>query len=268
MILTHGVEFSGRGLHGGREASVSVLPSDPGAGPRFRMGGGDVPLLDMEAIGTGRCTTLRDPRSGSEVGSVEHLLAALAGLDLWDVIVVVRGDEIPVLDGSALPFTSALLGAAAPSAARAPLVLGREVRVSSGEASLEAVPEERLVLEVTVHFPHPSVGGQSLVWEDSHAGFLEDLSPARTFGFLDEVMHLRASGLAAGGSLECALVYGPGGVLNPGGERFTDEVVRHKTLDLLGDLALLSRPLGARVRARRPSHALNHDLVRAIRDCL
>lgn len=265
MILARAVEFAGRGLHGGRAARVAVLPRPEGHGPCVRLQGRDLPLAGLEARGSARSTLLSDPASDRSVSGVEHLLAALAGTDVWDVILVPEGEELPVLDGSAYPFAREILEASRPGPTPEPIVLGRPVRVGSSDAFVEALPGSRLVLEVTVEFEHPHVGRQRFVWSKTPSGFIGEISKARTFGFMDEVESLRARGLAAGGGLDCALVFGPEGVLNPEGARYPDEPVRHKTLDLLGDLALLGRPLLARVRALRPSHALNQELVRAIR---
>ncbi|MBW2260347.1 MAG: UDP-3-O-[3-hydroxymyristoyl] N-acetylglucosamine deacetylase [Deltaproteobacteria bacterium] len=267
MILAQAVEFEGRGLHGGRDARVQILPSRPGSGLSVIFDGHARPIVSLEMSGRDRSTVLRDPASGRELGSVEHLLAALAGLDVWDATIASEGDEVPVLDGSALPFARGLRAAMEQGPAPAALVPSSSVRVEGGDAWIEAEPSDRLTLEVAVDFPHPRVGAQRLVWSKVDGSFLEDLSPARTFGFLAELPQLRARGLAAGGGLDCALVFGPDGVLNPEGARFADEPVRHKMLDLVGDLALVGRPVRMRVMAKKPSHELNHALVRMLRLC-
>ena len=166
MILTGIVEFAGRGLHGGGEGSVRLLPAEPGSSIRFRLGGEDVLLGDLQASGAGRSTTLSDPRSGVSVRGVEHLLAAMAGLGLWDAIVDVEGSEIPVLDGSARPFAEAMDEASAPCDPCPPAVLARPLSVHEGEARLEAVPSESLVLDVRVEFENPHVGRQEFVWRE------------------------------------------------------------------------------------------------------
>jgi len=266
MILERSVSFEGPGLHLGRFSSLDVLPAPPGTGAIVRLGGRDASLSELEPDGSGRSTRLVDPLTGASIASVEHVLAALAGIDLWDAILVLRGEEVPVLDGSALPFAVALAGACSPSPAAPPVSPARAVRVDREGAWVEATPSEGLVLDVGIEFPHPCIGRQRFVWESRREGFVADLAPARTFGFVEELPDLRTRGLAAGGCLSSVLAFGPSGILNPGGARFPDEPARHKALDLMGDLALLGRPLQARVVAERPSHALNHDLVRALRD--
>ncbi len=265
MILTRAVRFEGRGLHGGRRSRIEVRPRPPGSGLSVIFDGRDRPVASLEMSGSGRTTVLRDPVSARELAGVEHLLAALAGLDVWDAALAAEADEVPVLDGSALPFARALGAALEHGPPADALVLSGPVRVESRGAWIVAEPSDRLALDVAVEFPHPRVGAQRFVWSEADGTVLRDLCPARTFGFLDELPELRQRGLAAGGGLDCALVFDSAGVLNPEGPRFEDEPVRHKTLDLLGDLALVGRPLRARVRAHRPSHALNHALVRSLR---
>ena len=265
MILTRAVSFEGRGLHGGRDSRVEVRPARPGAGLSVIVDGRALPIASLEMSGRGRSTVLEDPGSAGRLGGVEHLLAALSGLDVWDASIACDGDEVPVLDGSALPYARELAPVLAEGPAPEGIAPSEPVRVGGDEAWVQAVPAEHLVLDVDVEFPHPLVGAQRLVWSQADGRPLDDLFPARTFGFLEELADLRERGLAAGGGLDCALVYGDGVVLNPEGTRFVDEPVRHKALDLLGDLALLGRPALMHVRAHRPSHALNHELVRLVR---
>ncbi len=267
MILTRAVRLEGRGLHGGRSSRVEVRPSGPGSGLSVMFDGLARPIASLEMSGRDRATVLRDPVSGRRLGGVEHLLAALAGLGVWDATLAAEGDEVPVLDGSALPFARALRAALAPGPAPVELVPVRPVRVEGRGCWIEAEPSDDLTLEVAVDFPHPRVGAQRFVWSRTNGSFLADLGPARTFGFLDELPELRERGLAAGGGLDCALVFGSDGVVNPEGARFPDEPVRHKMLDLLGDLTLVGRPVRAHVRAQKPSHELNHALVRILRRC-
>jgi len=265
VILTRAVQFEGRGLHGGRSSRVVVEPARAGEGLGVALGGQVRSLASLEMSGRDRSTTLRDPVSGAQLRGVEHLLAALAGLDLWDAILACDGDEVPVLDGSALPFARGIRAALGEGAPPRALVPGVRLRVEDGNAWIEVEPSDRLTLEVAVDFPHPRVGEQRFAWSKDDGSFLADLCPARTFGFLDELQGLRERGLAAGGGLDCALVFDSTGVLNPEGQRFDDEPVRHKVLDLLGDLALVGRPVHVSLRARRPSHSLNHALVRSLR---
>jgi len=264
MRLAGPVEVTGPGLHGGVEATLALRPAPDGSGPALLTPGGSVPIRALERSGRGRTTRLAHPETGTALAGAEHLLAALSGLDLWDVEIHLDGPEVPATDGSSLPLAMSLLAAAAPSPDGRRIVLEREVAVSDGPARLVASPAPNTVLDVTVDFGSRFPGRQRFVWDRLRDDFLETLAPARTFGFADEVERLRARGLALGGHLGNAVVFGPDGPLNPGGLRFDDEPARHKALDLLGDLAVLGADLAARVVARRPSHALNLALVDAL----
>ncbi len=264
MKLARPVTFCGRGLHGGTDGAVVVEPHREGLGIQVRTREGAVAIGELDRIGAYRSTRLVRPACGFSLSSVEHLLAALAGLDLWDVCIVPLGEEVPVLDGSALPFVEALSAACQPASVPEALSVHAPIHVGQGASIIEALPCDELELEVEIDFQDPHVGVQRLSWSPGAGFFVEDLAPARTFGFVDELGDLVRRGLARGGGLDCALVFGPDGALEPSKVRFRDEPVRHKTLDLMGDLALLGRPLHARVMARRPSHALTHDLVSRI----
>jgi UDP-3-O-[3-hydroxymyristoyl] N-acetylglucosamine deacetylase len=203
--------------------------------------------------------------SGFRFAGSEHLLAALAGLELWDTILDVKGDEIPVLDGSAALFAQRLVRSSNRGRTPTePLTLQEPIRVQSRDGFVEAVPAEVTSIHICIDFENPQVGRQRWSWKRDPDSFLGQLASARTFGFTEDLPELRALGLASGADLECALVFGPDSVLNPEGPRFPEEPVRHKLLDVLGDLALLGRPLLARVEAERPSHGLVHRLVEAM----
>ncbi len=259
------MRFQGLGLHTGRESTALLRPGARGSGPGFVLGGSVVRAVDLSADGEARATRLTDPARGLHVSGIEHLMAALAGTGAWDVVVEVQGGEPPALDGSALPFAEAIAGASIPGSSTDALDIAGPVEVSVDGSRAVAVPAGCLVLEVAIEFDHPWIGRQEMSWSPAAGDFMRDIAPARTFGFLEEAGSLLRRGLARGADLGSALVLGQEGPLNPGGARFPDEPVRHKILDLLGDLALLGRPLNARITALRPSHALNLALVRALR---
>ena len=260
--------FEGVGLHSGSACAVTIRRLERGRGIHFerRDGAGDAIAATVSAVRpAARHTVLAGQDGEATVATTEHLLAALAGLGHWDALIEVTGPEIPILDGSALPFARAL-GAWKPRPLPDPVVLDRPLEVSRGSSRASAVPSQSLSVSCAVRFEHAAIGDQRATWDGRAEGFLREVAPARTFGFLDEVDELRRRGLAAGGSLDNALVYGPEGPLNS--PRFADEPVRHKLLDAIGDLALLGRPLQAAVRFERPGHALVVELVRAIVDSL
>jgi UDP-3-O-[3-hydroxymyristoyl] N-acetylglucosamine deacetylase len=195
---------------------------------------------------------------GVSIGTVEHLLAALAGLGIDDVRVEVDGPEVPVLDGSAAPFVILLheAGLRPLAVPRQLLRVKQPVEVVHGTKSARLVPSEHFEVSYTIGFDHPLLRHQSLALRVTPRSFTDQIAPARTFGFLREVELLRKSGLALGGSLENAVVIGETGVLN-NKLRFEDEFVRHKILDAVGDLALVGHPILGRFEATRAGHALH-----------
>jgi UDP-3-O-[3-hydroxymyristoyl] N-acetylglucosamine deacetylase len=270
--LADAFSCEGVGLHGGAPARVTVRAAEAGSGlVLVRTDLPDEPAfgVHLEAVrGASFATRLGAvPPSPAEVSTVEHLLAALAGARIDDARIEVEGPEVPVLDGSALPFSRAIeeVGVVPTSGVRRCIALHRSVAIEEGDRRLEASPAPCFGLEIEIDFDHPAIGRQSISYPDmSPEAFARELAPARTFGFFSEVEWLRAQGRAAGASLDNTVVLDDATVMNQGGLRFADEFVRHKALDLVGDLALLGAPLCARVHAVRGGHALHHRLVAAI----
>lgn len=255
--------FRGAGLHGGGSSILTVLPAPVDHGRVLRVDGRDLPCRLDRVVGTERCTVLGDGEV--RVATVEHVLAAAAGLGLDNLVLEIQGEEVPVMDGSALPFVQGFLqaGVVEQSAPVQPLCLGQPLFVAQGEALVVALPAENAAFEAAIHFTHPLVGAQHFSFRPEQDEFLSSLAPARTFGFWEEVQALLERGLARGGDFSNALVIGgPGGFSSA--PRFPDEPVRHKVLDLVGDLALLERPLQARVLAVCAGHRLHLELARKI----
>jgi UDP-3-O-[3-hydroxymyristoyl] N-acetylglucosamine deacetylase len=202
--------------------------------------------------------------NGTRIQTVEHLMAAVSGLGIDNLDIEVDGPEIPALDGSAKPFVAllAFAGRVQQSARLRPLTLPCPLRVGGGGRWIQIVPSERFRITYTLDNDHPAIGTQVLSWTPSERSFVEEFAPARTYGFLKDLGLMRKNGLARGGSLDNAIVLGNRGALN--GLRYRDEFVRHKMLDLVGDLALLGRPIRAHVIARNGGHALNVELVLAV----
>ena len=259
------VSIEGVGLHSGKVARVTISPAPQDAGVVFkvRATGERIPARPESVINSYYATTLGVNR-GARIQTVEHLMAALGGLSIDNVEVEVDGTEIPALDGSAKPFVAMLTsaGRVQQSARRRVLTLPCPLRVGSGGRWLQVVPSETFRITYTLDNDHPAIGTQALSWSPSERSFVEEFAPARTYGFLRDLGLMRKNGLARGGSLDNAIVLGNRGALN--GLRYDDEFVRHKILDLMGDLALLGRPLGAHVIARNGGHALNLELVLAV----
>jgi len=263
------VECAGLGLHGGGFARVRLLPAEEGAGIAFvrrvdarRV---EIPARLESVVGASRATTLA--RDGACAATVEHLLAALYGLGVDNLRAELDGPELPALDGSAAPWVELLqrAGIREQAAPARVLRLAHPLEHRDGERWIRAEPCAGLALEVAIEYAHPAVGRQELRIEgDDPERFAREIAPARTFAFVEELAGLRAAGLAQGGSLACAVLVGPEGVVNPEGLRFPDELVRHKALDLYGDLALLGARLEARIRVERGGHRLHHALVSAL----
>jgi len=252
------VACTGIGLHSGRPVRLRLRPAPAEHGIRFLRTdvGVEIPATLQTLGGQDHATTLI--QDGVSIGTVEHLLSALGGLGVDDVLVEVDGPEVPVLDGSAAPFVILLH-----EAGLRPLAVPRQhirvlepVEIVRGGKSIRLVPAEHFEISYTIGFDHPLLRHQALTLRVTPRNFSEAVAPARTFGFLREVEMLRKSGLALGGSLENAVVIGETGVLN-NKLRFEDEFVRHKILDALGDLTLLGHPLVGRLEAHKAGHALH-----------
>lgn len=265
------VEMTGVGLHSGKPVRMRLRPAASGTGVVFRVGEGaaarDLPA-SVAAIGDARnATTLA--RNGVQVATVEHLLAALAMQRVDDVVVELDNGEPPAADGSAAPFVKwlAAAGLREQGAPRQVVKILEEVAIRDGARSISIAPAEVFGVEYEIEFDAPAVGKQALALPRLDAATFRDaVAGARTFGFLADVDRLRAAGLALGGSLANTLVVDGDRVLNETGLRWPDEFVRHKVLDLIGDLALLGAPLVGRVQVRRGGHALHHALLRALED--
>jgi UDP-3-O-[3-hydroxymyristoyl] N-acetylglucosamine deacetylase len=259
------VERSGVGLHSGGVSRVRLEPSEQ---PGFRVGWLDAPqeplqlLQPSQVCETQLCTALKlDQR---RLATVEHLLAALAGVGLTAVTLRVEGDEIPLLDGSAQPWVEAIAEAGLQGLGSRPVSepLSRPITLQQGQSFVTALPSDRLRLAAAIEFPQAAIGRQFFSVELTPEAFVRDIAPARTFGFREQVEQLRAAGLIQGGALDNALVCDGDDWLNPP-LRFADEPVRHKLLDLLGDLALAGLPQ-AQVFAFRGSHGLHTALAAAL----
>ena len=256
QTIKRGFSLRGIGLHSGRPAEIAVAPAPADCGLVFIVNGERVPALLGSLTETRRGTSLKG------VAVVEHFLSAAAGLRIDNLEITVSGPELPILDGSALPFARALneAGLVTQAAERRYFDLPKAVRLADQSASLEACPFNGFRVEFMVKFE--GFGEQSLVFDADSQSYLEEIAPARTFGYLEEAEALKRQGLALGASLDNALVLGKDGYVNQ--PRFPDELVRHKVLDLIGDLALLGRPLRASLKARGSGHKLNTDLVRRL----
>jgi UDP-3-O-acyl N-acetylglucosamine deacetylase len=257
----------GVGLHTGVPCTLRLGPAVPGSGIVFRRS--DLPEAPTVTASLDRVrhTELRTTLAGegTSVETVEHLLAAVAALEIDDLLVDLEGPEVPIGDGSAEPFVRALLGADPLDGTGEATVLRlpEPIEVRHGDAIYRALPADRLVLDVLVEWDHPLIGRQQGRWTVSPDVFAAELAPARTFGFVLDAPALQARGLARGASPDTVMALTDTDLLD-GTLRWPDEFVRHKTVDLLGDLALAGGRLAAEISAVRPSHRGNLALARAI----
>ena len=257
--------LQGTGLHTGVACTMTMTPSTNGGGIIFRRtdipGAPELPARADHAVLSERRTQLgEEPHA---IHTVEHVLAAVAGAGIDDLVIEMDGPEPPILDGSGAPFLAALHEAGVVETDRPVqyLELREPVVVEDGTSRYEAHPDARLSLDVTIEFPHPLIGRQRFRWAMDGDRFATELAPARTFGFVREVEMLRARGLIQGATTENAIVLDEEGVVGAT-LRWPDEFVRHKTMDVVGDLALAGRRVRARVVAVRPSHRGTILLVR------
>jgi UDP-3-O-[3-hydroxymyristoyl] N-acetylglucosamine deacetylase len=259
------VERSGVGLHSGATTRVRLQGSERPGYWVGRLDGPARPLQRLEpsqVCDTQLCTALKLDQG--RLATVEHLLAALAGTGISQAEILVDGEEIPLLDGSAEPWVEAIAeaGLQAMGARAGAPALTAPITLHQGASFATALPADRLSIGAAIEFPQPAIGRQLLSLELTPAAFVAEIAPARTFGFREQVEQLRAAGLIQGGGLDNALVCDGEGWLNPP-LRFVDEPVRHKLLDLLGDLALAGLPQ-AQVFAYRGSHGLHTALAAAL----
>lgn len=243
---------TGIGIHTGQPCSVTLTPGEAGSGIVFQSPQGRVSAHPSNVIETVRCTVLGSAEA--RVSTVEHLLSACAGLGVRDLLVQVDGPELPILDGSAAGWAAHFPQSSLPlRALTQPIfVQGR------GGAFIACYPSERLTVTVAISFEHPLVGTQVARFEEGES-YSEQIAPARTFGFIEEVQKLLEAGLAKGGSLENAVIVYPDRY-EPA-LRFNNELARHKLLDLLGDLYLSGFLPKADIIAVKPSHGLNTQLA-------
>jgi UDP-3-O-[3-hydroxymyristoyl] N-acetylglucosamine deacetylase len=257
--LRRAISCAGIGLHSGRKVTLSLRPAAAGSGIRFRrsdLGGVEVPAQVNHVGAINYATGLM---SGAvQVDTVEHLLAALVSLGIDNVTVELNSPEVPIMDGSAAPFVYLIqeAGIRALEAPRHYMKVLRPISLTRGDKRIAIYPSDHFKVTYSIAFDHPLLRHQSRTIRLTSDAFIDEIAPARTFTFLKEVEMLRQQGLALGGSLENAIVISDTGVLN-NGLRFDDEFVRHKILDVIGDMALVGRPMIGHLVAHRGGHALH-----------
>jgi UDP-3-O-[3-hydroxymyristoyl] N-acetylglucosamine deacetylase len=262
------VSCKGIGLHSGNKVTLSLKPAPADYGIRFQrtdLGGLEIPATVTHLGGIQYQTGLT--REAVSVETVEHLLAALTALGIDNVIVELNHPEVPIMDGSSAPFVYLIqeAGVKRLQSPRRYLKVLRPISLTHGDKRIALYPSDHFKVTYSISFDHPLLRHQSRTMRITEDSFVEEIAPARTFGFLKEVEMLRQRGLALGGSLDNAIVLGETGVLN-NALRFDDEFVRHKILDVIGDLSLVGHPVIGHLVAHRGGHALHTAFAAKILD--
>jgi UDP-3-O-[3-hydroxymyristoyl] N-acetylglucosamine deacetylase len=263
------VECAGVGLHSGASVCLRILPASAGSGIVFRrvdLDGFELEATSRNVARVSYATSLM--KKGVLISTTEHLLSAFIGMGIDNALVELDNLELPILDGSAQPFVDLIrkAGIRKQRRPRTYLRIRRELEVREGNKFIGIYPADGYSVEYSINFPHPLIGKEIFTLDLSRGNYLTEIAPARTFGFLHEADAMRKQGLIRGASTENAVVLTADGVLNPP-LRFADEFVRHKVLDLIGDLALLGKQIVGNVVADRAGHAMHTALVsRLLRD--
>ena len=266
--LKTAMSCSGIGLHSGKRVDMTLHPAAPGTGIRFLrsdLGGEAIEARHDNVSDTLLNTSLCHSR-GRGVATIEHLMAALAGLGIDNLLVELDGAEVPAMDGSAAPFVflAECAGIVEQQAPRRVIEILKSVTVADGDSHMTLSPSNGFSISFEISFDHPVIADQSCAIEFGYGVFKRELARARTFGFLSDINKLRENGLALGGSLDNAVVLTSDGIMNDGGLRYLDEFVRHKALDCIGDMYLAGAPLLAHVQCVRSGHRTNNLLLQAL----
>ncbi len=263
------VSFAGIGLHSGKVATLSILPGEENSGIRFVRS--DMPQAAptpafMDRIIDTRLATTIATEDEAMISTTEHLLAALFGMGIDNAVVELDGPEVPIMDGSAGPFVHVLkrVGRRRQDACKWMLKVNKAISYVEGDSYVKILPYDGFKVTCEIEFNHHLIKKQTFSSDLNPQKFAKEVAGARTFGFLDQVEKLRQSGLALGGSLENAVVIDDDGIVNAEGLRFADEFARHKTLDVIGDLALLGFPLLGHVVTRKSGHGHHFSLMKQL----
>lgn len=268
--VSSAVSCAGVSLHSGDMVNMIIKPAPVNTGIVFlrrdvETGRGMVPALYNRVVETTLGTTIANEH-GVTVSTIEHVMAALWGYGIDNALIELDGPEVPIMDGSSEPFIFLLecTGRQAQPATRRTIEVLRPVSVMEKDSTITISPAETFALDISIQFSHRLITEQHAEYDFSETSFKQSLCRARTFGFARDVEKMRSMGLALGGSLHNAIVLGDDDILNDGGLRYSDEFVRHKALDCVGDFFLAGGMLQGHVEARKPGHGVNNKLLRAI----
>lgn len=261
-------QFSGIGLHSGLRINTRLRPAESDNGIVFHQRTEEhtvsIRACADNVVDTRLATVLG--KGEARISTVEHLLASLYAFGIDNLHIDIDGPEVPVMDGSAFPFAEILrkTGIKRLNSSKKYLAIRKPLTLIEGEKRLSIIPSRFFRVTSDIAFDHPCISLQHHTVKVTPDSFYKEIAPARTFGFLKEYEYLKANNLAKGGSLENAIVIGEDGILNPGGLRFSDEFVRHKTLDAVGDFSLLGYPIMGHIKAYKAGHQANHQMVTKI----
>jgi len=268
--LASEIALTGTGVHTGAPVSILLSPADTDTGIFFALPDGDDGEIELPALSDAisnvtLCTVLSNG-NGASVATVEHLLAAIYALGVDNIRIDIDSGEVPIMDGSSAPFVVAIdeAGIRKQDAPRRFLKVLKPVRIEDGKAWAELFPHDGFRVDVGIEFDTPLIGNQRICLDITPDTFRDELARARTFGFMKDVEQLWAAGLALGASLENTVAIGEDRVINPEGLRFSDEFVRHKALDAVGDLALAGAPILGAYRSQCGGHRLNSMVLKAL----
>ncbi|MEQ6291144.1 UDP-3-O-acyl-N-acetylglucosamine deacetylase [Vogesella sp. GCM10023246] len=271
--LKQTISATGVGLHSGERVKLTLHPAAPDTGIVFRRTDLPAPVevaAQPSLVNDTRLSSTLVTDTGVRVGTIEHLMSAFAGLGIDNVVVDVTAAEIPIMDGSAAPFIFLLQTAGIEEQARPKkfIRVKQPVEVVEGDKWVKLMPHEGFSVELSIEFNHPAFNRapQTVHIDFATRSYIDEISRARTFGFMHEVEYMRQHGLGRGGNLNNAIVIDDEYVLNPEGLRFPDEFVRHKILDAIGDLYIVGHPLIAAFSGHKSGHALNNKLLRVLLD--
>lgn len=264
------IECRGVGLHSGSVITMALCPAEVNAGIVFvrtdlPSGSNEIPVLFDRVVDTRLCTVVGN-ESGASVGTIEHVMSALRACNIDNVRIEINGGEAPIMDGSAMPFVEMIqsAGVVAQAAMRKSIKVLKDVRYEEGGKWVSLRPSDISVFEGEIDFAQPVIGRQKFSVSLLNGNFVHDIASARTFGFQHEVEAMRAAGLARGGSLDNAIVLSDTSVLNKDGLRFSDEFIRHKLLDAIGDLYLAGAPILGAYDSYKGGHYMNNMLLKTL----
>ena len=269
QTIKESIFFSGIGLHSGRQVEMKLVPAEVDHGVKFiRIDKKTDNVIDAvwsNVSETVLSTTISN-QSGIKISTIEHLMSALSGLHIDNLIIYINASEVPIMDGSSKPFVDLIenVGIKVQNKKRKLLNIKKTIEVKKDNSSAKIIPSNQFSIDFEIDFPSQLVSKQSCQLQLINGNYKTDIAAARTFGFEKDVEYLRSNGLALGGSLENAVVVGENEILNKDGLRYSDEFVRHKILDSIGDLYLAGSPIIGYFFGNKSGHHLNNQLLRKL----